>query len=164
MKKRKKLTKAANPLIITLPRYHYIHTYSQQHSQYLHKTPCQIQILSFCQIVGTLIDQAPMKSGASPIRPELRASQKSLSTHSPLMWYEWMDSDHMPHFIIFFYLLTQGGVLRIEYISYVINISFYLFTQTLLPNMFIHFIWWYVDHWHLIFLRTPINRSGRPGG
>ena len=56
------------------------------------------------------------------------------------MWYEWMDSDHMTHFIIFSYSLTREGVLRIfKYSLHIINISFYLFTQTLLPNLFIHF-------------------------
>ena len=48
-------------------------------------------------------------------------------------------------------LHLQSFLLRLfEYSLYVINISSYLFTRTLLPNLFIHFIH-YVDHWHLIF-------------
>ena len=48
-------------------------------------------------------------------------------------------------------LHLQSFLLRIfEYSLYVINISSCLFTRTLLPNLFIHFIH-YVDYWHLIF-------------
>ena len=68
----------------------------------------------------------------------------------------WWDIWKIQHLWSEWYCAISGCInemLRIfEYSSYIINIFFYSFIWTILPNLFIHFIWHYVDHWHLIFL------------